>query len=37
MNTNALAPMFVARGFLPGMIGSGEECRSSPGARAEKH
>jgi len=27
MRVNALAPMFVAREFLPGMIASGEECR----------
>lgn len=27
MRVNALAPMFVAREFLPGMIASGQECR----------
>lgn len=27
MMVNALAPMFVAREFLPGMVASGEECR----------
>ncbi|TSE00058.1 SDR family oxidoreductase [Skermania sp. ID1734] len=27
MKINSLAPMFIAREFLPGMIASGEECR----------